>query len=215
MTEGLRTPLIVKPLAEGSSLGITRECVCETAQEVERMVLRLWSMGYDPVLVEEFIQGQEAIVYIAGNAQRYYVRSYENLLEDDELAFHSRPFASDIIDDIGKMKRRSLQVEVARVIETRASDLFYSFSRMHLLGINGRLDMLGQFYFIEMNGFPSIKPGTASFQMFADHGLSYSNFLQILINLALEDYQSLEFDEPEIPDDLFLKRADRQGFPAH
>src|SRR5205823_466560 len=58
--EGLRFPLFAKPAAEGSSMGITAASVCENEEQLAAAIERL--SKYGPVLVEEFLSGDEFTV---------------------------------------------------------------------------------------------------------------------------------------------------------
>ena len=65
---GLTLPVILKPTCEGSSKGIRDRCLIETAEAFGPMVVELWNAYQQPVLVEEFIAGDEVTVGIVGNS---------------------------------------------------------------------------------------------------------------------------------------------------
>ncbi len=60
--EGLRYPLFVKPAAEGSSMGVTAKSLCRNEAELQDAIGRVRTYG--PVLVEEFLPGNEYTVGI-------------------------------------------------------------------------------------------------------------------------------------------------------
>ena len=65
--EGMTFPLIVKPACEGSSKGIRLNSRAGSVEEVNLQVRRLFETYGGPVLVEEFLDGDEFTVGIIGN----------------------------------------------------------------------------------------------------------------------------------------------------
>lgn len=60
-------PVIVKPVFEGSSIGIYSKSVCYSYEEVIIAVKRIWDRLRRPVMIEEFIEGREVTVGVIGN----------------------------------------------------------------------------------------------------------------------------------------------------
>jgi D-alanine-D-alanine ligase len=60
-------PAIVKPLHEGSSMGITRESFCRSRAEVQRAITGIVARYRQPALVEGFLGGREFTCAILGN----------------------------------------------------------------------------------------------------------------------------------------------------
>jgi D-alanine-D-alanine ligase len=65
--DALRYPLFVKPLHEGSSKGITERNLCRTAADLDDQVRFLLDRYAEPVLVEEFLTGDEFTCAVLGN----------------------------------------------------------------------------------------------------------------------------------------------------
>jgi D-alanine-D-alanine ligase len=60
-------PLIVKPNYEGSSKGVLRSGIVNNRSELEAAVARLAAAYHQPLLIEEFIEGEELTVGVVGN----------------------------------------------------------------------------------------------------------------------------------------------------
>lgn len=67
LAASLRFPLIVKLLHEGSSMGLSYDSVVDTPDALRRQLASAYTTYRQPVLVEEFIDGQEFTVPILGN----------------------------------------------------------------------------------------------------------------------------------------------------
>jgi D-alanine-D-alanine ligase len=63
----LSFPIIAKPLGEGSSKGITADCLVHDFVELRRITKKILNNFSQPVLLEEFLPGREFTVAIIGN----------------------------------------------------------------------------------------------------------------------------------------------------
>lgn len=63
----LNLPVIVKPVREDGSAGITANSIAHTSEEILQKVAMVHEEYKQPALVEEFIEGREFHVYILGN----------------------------------------------------------------------------------------------------------------------------------------------------
>jgi D-alanine-D-alanine ligase len=64
---GLTLPVIAKPVCEGSSKGIRNRCLIEKADQIGPTLIELGTNYRQPVLVEEFISGDEVTIGVVGN----------------------------------------------------------------------------------------------------------------------------------------------------
>jgi D-alanine-D-alanine ligase len=64
---GLELPVLAKPVCEGSSKGIRNKCLITNSDDFAATVVDLWQTYRQPVLIEEFIDGDELTVGIVGN----------------------------------------------------------------------------------------------------------------------------------------------------
>jgi D-alanine-D-alanine ligase len=64
----LRLPLIAKPVFEGSSKGVLDKCLIDDREKLPGVVAELLAAYDQPVLVEEFIDGDELTVGVLGNS---------------------------------------------------------------------------------------------------------------------------------------------------
>jgi D-alanine-D-alanine ligase len=64
--DGLRFPLIVKPMLEDASLGIDNEAFVQDQEALARQIEKIHQTHKQPVLIEEYIDGRELNVSILG-----------------------------------------------------------------------------------------------------------------------------------------------------
>jgi D-alanine-D-alanine ligase len=73
MLASFRLPAIVKPLREGSSMGIRNNSLAGTRANLRARVREIHRAYHQPALVEEFLPGREFTVGVLGNAPAYEI----------------------------------------------------------------------------------------------------------------------------------------------
>jgi len=63
----LKFPLIVKPVAQGSSMGITNKSVVHDIESLKKQVIKIITAFKEPALVEPFLEGREFSIAMLGN----------------------------------------------------------------------------------------------------------------------------------------------------
>lgn len=148
-------PLFVKPNCEGSSLGISKENVCHTIEDVIYRVNKLIKL-FDELLIEEYVYGIDITNFLIGNDQTYYINDIvaAELLDKSPYAvygcdekqhklrtlfFNEEKIPSDTIKRIQKQS-----LKIAKIIGAK-----------DICRIDYRLDITTQkFTFIEINSAP-------------------------------------------------------------
>ncbi len=67
LNSSLNFPLIVKPNREGSSKGITNDCLVRNDEQLRKKLKEVIRMYKQPVIAEEFLEGREFTVSLIGN----------------------------------------------------------------------------------------------------------------------------------------------------
>jgi D-alanine-D-alanine ligase len=176
----LRFPLVVKPVGQGSSLGMS------IAHDNEALAACLkLAFGYDSeVMVEEFIRGREITGGILGNNDLQALPLVE-IIPGKEYPF---------FDYEAKYKagasREICPADFPEEITRKAQDYALRAHRaLHLRGYS-RTDMIvseqGEVFVIETNTIPGMTPTSLLPQAAQAVGYSFSQLLDLLIGLALE-----------------------------
>jgi D-alanine-D-alanine ligase len=184
---GVSYPAIVKPAWEGSSKGIRGKCVVDGPDEMIAAVESLRRDHQQPVLVEEYVQGEELTVGILGNAppqilgvlrvvpvtrQDRFVYSLEMKRDWERLVHYEAP---------PRLPKRDVEaVEEAALKAYRA------------LGCRdvGRVDFRlrdGVPYFLEVNPLPGLNPQSSDLVILSRLvGWTYERLIETILRVALE-----------------------------
>jgi D-alanine-D-alanine ligase len=67
LKEHMSFPIIVKPISEGSSKGITNDCLVNDQEHLRKKLAQMIKVYRQPVIAEEFLDGREFTVSLIGN----------------------------------------------------------------------------------------------------------------------------------------------------
>ncbi len=144
----LRFPLFAKPAAEGSSMGITTASLCETREQLEKAVERL--SPYGPVLIEEFLPGDEYTVGMIGG----------EVLGAMQIVPRSRGetfiYSLDVKRDY--LQRVDYRLVDEEDVKDVARAVWKAFELRDVARIDVRRDRDGVPNFVEVNPLPGVHP---------------------------------------------------------
>jgi D-alanine-D-alanine ligase len=183
-------PVIVKPAWEGSSKGIRRHCVVERADELPVVVESLWRDHRQPVLVEEFIQGDEVTVGIVGNESPRIVGIMRVLPRTPGERF---VYGLETKRDFRRLVSYECPARLPEDTLKAVADA--ALKAHHVLGCRdvSRVDFRvrdGFPYFLEVNPLPGLNPETSDLVILAGlSGWSYSKLICSILEAALQRCQ--------------------------
>ncbi|MBI4283671.1 MAG: ATP-grasp domain-containing protein [Chloroflexi bacterium] len=188
----LSYPCIVKPASEDASHGISEASVVDTAAMLAKQVELVSSSYGGDALVEEFIDGREFNATVLGNSQ-------PTVLPVSEIVYLLPPGMPRILTFAAKWQPDSLYFQGTKVVcpaemstgegEHIAATALAAF---RLLGCRGyarvdmRRDKEGRLNVIEMNPNPDISPGSGAVRQAAAAGMTYTQFIEKIVQLALD-----------------------------
>lgn len=188
----LSYPCIVKPGGEDASLGMTGESVVHDSKSLARQVGRISQLYGGRALVEEFVDGREFNITVLGTKDLA-------VLPISEIVFSLPPGMPRILTFEAKWAPKSPYFESTKAVcpAKIGSELREEISRIArqafcLLGGSGyarvdfRVNDNGQPQVIEVNPNPDISPGTGAARQAKASGMTYSQFVEKLLQLALE-----------------------------
>lgn len=176
-------PAIVKPVAESSSVGITKDSVAHSAREARAQAERIVAQFEQPALIETFVRGTEVEVPLLGSSG---VRplGVVGITLDGEVVRGDVHLSSDSVykDGYGFQTRVSgIDEEVVmKAAETAAA----------VLGVRdyGRIDFRvgedGTPFFLEASTHPHIQTHSSFYVLARERGLRYEDMLDEIVSAA-------------------------------
>jgi D-alanine-D-alanine ligase len=175
----LGLPVVIKPVNEGSSIGITK---ANTLEELERGLTDAFRYDHR-VLVEEFLQGVEVTGGVLGNAELIALPLVE-IVPSEQYAFFDyeakyKPGASHEIcparlDTATTKRAQEIAITAHRALHCRG------YSRTDMIVRDGKI------YVLETNTIPGMTATSLFPQAAKAAGLEFPQLLDRLISLALE-----------------------------
>lgn len=184
----LRYPLIVKPNAEGSSVGITPNSICKTQTELQTQIDHMLPV-YSEVLAETFIPGYDVTDFIIGNKGNYYlneplialkkgevihgmdVMSYKDYIKRDNWYASPEKYLSKICID----KIQNMSKDIVEHLET------YDIAR-----IDYRVTANEDIYFLEVNTVPAVHSKSQAGAICQQLGISFVTFVSYWIQATTQ-----------------------------
>jgi D-alanine-D-alanine ligase len=187
----LRFPIVVKPLKEEASLGISQASFVENDDQFKERVQFIHEKYDNDVIAEEYIEGRELYVSILGN-YRLEVFPIRELVfkevppDEPKIATYTAKW------DEGYRKRWGLQNRFAEGLEPAVVRAIEQTCRRiyHLLTIDGyarldlRLTAQNEIYFIEANPNPILAEDEDFAQSAGQSGLSYPQLIERILRLG-------------------------------
>jgi D-alanine-D-alanine ligase len=188
----LAFPCIIKPGKEDASHGITAESVASDFASLEKRVEKTSRIYGGEALVEEFIDGPEFNATILGNGNNI-------ALPISEIVYSLPPAMPRILTFAAKWEPDSPYFHGTRVIcpaqvapGDRERIIETALAAFHLVCHRGygrvdmRQDRNGELQVIEVNPNPDISPDSGAVRQAKAAGMSYTQFIKRITELALE-----------------------------
>lgn len=188
--DDLSFPVIVKPAYEGSSKGIRLTSVVNSPEQVSGVVGKLLECYQQPVMLEEYIAGDEVTVGIVGNSppvvlgvmrilprqkDEYFVYSLEVKRDWEKLVEYECPaqFDPGILQQIKDSSLKAFSVLGCR-----------DFARLDF-----RVSREAKLYFLEINPLAGLNPKSSDLPiMAAKVGWTYQALVSAILQAALARY---------------------------
>jgi D-alanine-D-alanine ligase len=182
----LQFPVIIKPAWEGSSKGIRNRCLVRKPAELANAVAELVEDYRQPVLVEEYVAGEELTVGVVGNTPPQVVGTMRVVpLQPNEHFVYSLEVKRDYQRQVRYECPPELPAEQLAVVEATAVQAYRALGCRDVSRIDFRLRK-GVPYFLEVNPLPGLNPESSDLVIMAKLlGWSYERLVEKILNSAI------------------------------
>jgi D-alanine-D-alanine ligase len=189
-------PLIVKPVAEGSSKGIYSSSVVHSENELRETASKIIERYNQPALVETYVGGREFTVALLGEKRPKVLPPMEILFLDQvDFPVYSYEYKLDFENHIRYETKPSLSSKQKNLIESYARKAFMALGCRDVARMDFRMDLYGNLYFLECNPLPGLTPGWSDLCLIAEGcGMSYETIIQEILSPAIKRLKDLRKD---------------------
>ncbi len=187
-------PVIVKPLHEDGSLGITRESVVFDDEALVKQIFYVMDQYQQPALVEEFVEGRELNVGLVETNGKVGV------LPISEIDYSEFPegipricgYEAKWVNESPEYQKSKpvcpapLESGMKKRVEDIALKVFKLFGCRDYARVDLRIDRDGKIYVLEVNPNPDISPQSGVARALKVQGTTYTEFVRNLLERALQ-----------------------------
>ncbi len=183
-------PAFVKPAHEGSSIGIRSTSRVEDVGCLVEVAASLLARYRQPVLVEEFIDGDEITVGVVGNSPPVVMGIMRVLPRTRESYFiYSLEVKRDWRRRVDYECPAQLEPGLAHEVAESSVRAFEAVGCRDVARIDFRLSHDGVPYFLEINPLPGLNPTNSDLPIMASRlGIKYEVLIGDILRSALERY---------------------------
>jgi len=187
--KALPFPAIVKPIYEGSSKGIRLTSLAENIAEAKKEAGRIIRGYNEPVMIEEFIDGDEITVGVIGNANPKLVGMMRILPKKKEKHFvYSVEVKRDYVNLVDYESPVKLPKKILDKLEQYSIKSFKVLGCRDVSRVDFRVGRDGVPYFIEINPLPGLGTYSDLIIMGIKMGWTHEGLIGAVLDTAIERY---------------------------
>lgn len=186
----LPIPLFLKPVAEGTSKGVSNRSFVKEREELVAVSQDLLEQFHQPVLIETFLPGREVTVGIVGNGNTARVLAVMEVMLTDR----AESVAYTALNKQEYLERVSYRLvpdeePLAAQAQKLALDVYHTLNCRDVARVDLRCDAKGVLQFLEVNALPGLNYVYSDLPIMANMaGLSYVKLIDEIVKSAWQRY---------------------------
>ncbi|MCA9587350.1 MAG: hypothetical protein KC657_18615 [Myxococcales bacterium] len=193
-------PLLVKPVAEGSSKGVLPSSLAWTADEAMDVAWEMSRRYAQGALVEAFLPGREFTVAVLGHRHRVVLPPME-IVFSAGLSFPIYSFDHKLEpnDEVRYEVPAKIPANLDQELRAMALAAFDALGCRDVARIDLRLDAAGRPRFIECNPLPGLTPGWSDLCLISEaNGMAYPTLLETILARAVAEARQRDRAAPRV-----------------
>ncbi len=187
--DGFPFPAIIKPAYEGSSKGIRLTSLAYSVSQAQEKAQRILERYQQPVMVEEFIDGDEVTVGIVGNLPPKVLGVMRILPKrKDEHFVYSLEVKRDYLNLVEYECPAQLEEKILEKIALSSLKVFKALGCRDFARLDFRVSPKGIPYFLEINPLPGLGTYSDLVIMALKMGWAHEELIGTVLDAALERY---------------------------
>ncbi len=211
-------PLFVKPVREGTGMGINHRSVVHTEPQLREQVAWVLHTYRQPALVESYLPGREFTVGLLGNSPVYRQELWRGPGRPERNGFYAADgfhvfpvleidvspvpeagglYSSHVKSELPLAPRylcpAPIREALAEELRQLAVEAFLTIGGLDVGRVDFRLDAEGRPHLLEINTLPGLNPTYSDLCIMARaEGVEYAHLINEILDLAAERYRLKE-----------------------
>lgn len=197
-------PLFLKPMDAANGNGIDDLSFVTSYSEFKSKILSLYSLYHSPVLVEEYLDGQEFTVSVIRTSNNELIVSPIEIVPSQSkngLRILGQEAKKDNLEELKTIEHDEVKNKVRKL----AIDSFLSLGVRDFGRIDIKANKVGDCFFLEANLVPGMTLGSSYFPESCkiEHGFSYDLVIEVMLGKGLGRVM------PTVPRDKYINSNDK------
>lgn len=180
----LSLPLVVKPNFGGGSTGISSSNLVYSHQAAVDLACKLYQYIKIPIIVEEYVEGYEVELILAGTKKSVRFSEEVQLLMGSKCYFDNDIWGFEAKDIDDSAVNFQISNYISEEDRKNLFELFRSFQKLEVIRFDGRVKD-GRFYLIELSPDCYLGEDCAVAFAFQHNGYTHAEMFRFLIDNAL------------------------------
>jgi D-alanine-D-alanine ligase len=174
-------PCVVKPLLEGSSIGISQSNLVRSQGQAKAVVDALLADIGLPIMIENFIPGRE-VAYVAIQDKGESIWAYAEIVVEGRPGFFQETLfdAAEKIDPTPGRTVRNIDGELSEIDRKNIERFLSAFGHFGYCRVDGR-HVDGKFHFLEMTPDAWIDPRGQFSMAYTEKGWTYNEVIAAVL----------------------------------